>query len=151
MGKLPWAWTDETGVSAPLLEQQDPDLIPRPPVQPVRVVGPGRRERAYQEEIVALGRRGAALSTSLRNVQGDLESALLIERGTARFTDRLEDRLSKVESQKSRALVLVGSLQQEVLQVRAQLERAQSRLARVEPARRGLLQRLLGSLVSPRA
>jgi capsule polysaccharide export protein KpsE/RkpR len=59
--------------------------------------------------------------------------------------------LAKVESQKSRALVLVGSLQQEVLQVRAQLERAQSRLARVEPARRGLLQRLLGSLVSPRA
>ena len=151
MGKLPRTWTDETGVSAPLLEQQDSDLIPRPSVQPVRVVGPGRRERAYQEEIVALGRRGAALSASLRNARGDLESALLIERGTARFTDRLEDRLVQVESQKSRALVLVGSLQQEVLQVRAQLERAQSRLARVEPARRGLLQRLLGSLVSPRA
>ena len=117
----------------------------------MRVVGPGRRERAYQEEIVALGRRGAALSTSLRNAQGDLESALLIERGTARFTDRLEERMVQVESQKSRALVLVGSLQQEVLQVRAQLERAQSRLARVEPARRGLLQRLLGSFVSPRA
>jgi len=109
-------------------------------------VGPGRKERAYMEDIVALGRRGAALSNSLRQARGELESALLIERGTQRFTDRLEERLARTETQKARALVLVGSLQQEVAQMHSQLELAQGQLARLAAPKPGIARRLFKAL-----
>lgn len=109
-------------------------------------MGPGRKERAYMEDIAALGRRGAALSNSLRQARGELESALLIERGTQRFTDRLEERLARTESQKARALVLVGSLQQEVVQMHSRLELAQGQLARLAAPKPGIARRLFNAL-----
>ena len=115
-----------------------------------RVVGPGRRERAYQAEIAALGRRGADLSGQLHRVLGELDTAQLVERGTARFTDRLEERLQQAHAQQARALVLVGSLQQELSQVRVQLDQARSQLTRLEGARPPLLQRLWAALLPGR-
>lgn len=109
-------------------------------------MGPGRRERAYQAEIVDLGRRGATLSGQLHQVMGELETAQLVERGTARFTDRLEERVERAQAQKARALVLVGSLQQEVAQVRAQLAQARGQLALLECTPVPLLQRLVAAL-----
>ena len=124
------------------------ELVPRPPV---RVVGPGRRERAYQAEIAELGRRAASLSGDLGEArrelgatQRELEVARLVERGTDRLVGRLEERMERVEAQKSRALVLAGGLQAELEATRARLAEAEGRLRQLTPPRRGLVARLLG-------
>lgn len=109
-----------------------------------RVVGPGRKERAYQAQIAELGRRAADLSGQLGTTRRELEVARLVERGTDRLVGRLEDRLERSEAQKARALVLVGGLQAELEATRERLALAEAQLRQLPAPRRGLLSRLLG-------
>ena len=104
-------------------------LVPAPPP---RVVGPGRRERAYQLRIAGL--------------ESSLEAAALVERGSARRLDRMERKLDAVrevveiqEKKEKRLILALGALQRENELLREKLA------LRIEaPARRSLLARLLG-------
>lgn len=95
----------------------------------MRVVGPGRRERAYQERI-------AALEQSLDARSRALEEAALVERGTGRLLDRVEAELAEAREREAearrqlhRTLVLLGSVQREAEGLRHAL---------TAPARRAL-------------
>ncbi len=103
-------------------------------VPAVRVVGPGKRERAYLEKLAVLG--------------AELEAAALVERGSARRLDRMETKLlavreaAEAEVQKSHRLILaLGSLQREneLLREKLSLELATPALL---PPRRSWLARL---------
>jgi chromosome segregation ATPase len=122
--------------SEPVLELQ-----PRPGM---RVVGPGRKERAYQVQIAELGRRAADLSGQLGTTRRELEVARLVERGTDRLVGRLEQRLERADAQKARALVLVGGLQAELEATRERLALAEAKLRQLPAPRRGWMSRLLG-------
>lgn len=120
-------------------------LIPAGPGG-ARVIGPGRRERTYQRRISELegevDRRANALSTLRR----ELELTALVERGTGRWADRIEDRLDDARQQANRLLVTLGALQRENEALRAELDTARGRLARLStPApRRAWWRRALG-------
>lgn len=75
------------------------EIVPAPRPGPVRVVGPGRRERGYLERL-------AALEAELARERRALEAAELLERGSTRRLDRLEE-------QRGRLLVTLGALQRE--------------------------------------
>ena len=98
-----------------------------PRARGMRVVGPGRRERAYQDRI-------GALSTALDSAHRELEEASLVERGTGRYVDRVEaelvaarEREEEARQQLNRTLVLLGATQREVEGLRLALERALQR------------------------
>ena len=101
---------------------------PRGP-QVLRVVGPGRRERAYQERVAGLER--------------ELDAAALVERGSSRRLDRMERKLDAVreaaldlEQKEKRLILALGALQREN-------EILREKLALALPARRrSLLARL---------
>jgi hypothetical protein len=93
----------------------------------LRVIGPGRRERDYQERI-------GALEGSLDGLYRALDQAALVERGTSRFADRIEaeleatrDRETTARHQLHRTLVLLGAAQSEVENLRAALTAATRR------------------------
>lgn len=124
-------------------------LLPRVAPAP-RVVGPGRKERAYQEEIARLGREAALergrrkdLDLALQRRESELELAQLVERGSARLLDRLESDVDRTRQQEARALVLVGALQRENEHLRERLQVAEARLAALPAPRAGLLRRLV--------
>ncbi|MCA9003434.1 MAG: hypothetical protein KDB61_16030, partial [Planctomycetes bacterium] len=103
---------------------------------PVRVVGPGRRERAYQARIADLS-HDLELSQGARNrADRELEVARLVERGTRRFVDRLEDRIGLREEQARRALVLAGSLQRTNQLLEAKIARLENQLGRLAAPKR---------------
>src|SRR5690349_11729320 len=112
-----------------LVEEYVLNPAPRGP-QVLRIVGPGRRERAYQERVGSLER--------------ELEAASLVERGSARRLDRMERKLDAVreaaldlEQKEKRLILALGALQREN-------ELLRERLALALPApRRSLLARLL--------
>jgi hypothetical protein len=104
--------------------ERDVELTPQ-----VRVVGPGRLERGYQERIGRLERQASEKDDALG-------AASLIERGTERYVDRLEqerrvdrERLLKVQAQGNRLLVAMGAMQQENERLVGELHRAQGRIA----------------------
>lgn len=81
---------------------------PRP-----RVVGPGRKERAYLA-------RAEELERELARRARELEVAALCERGTRRAADRLERELTqrsaeaaRLDAEQKRLLVALGALQRE--------------------------------------
>jgi hypothetical protein len=111
----------------------------------LRVVGPGRREREYQERI-------GALEGSLDGLNRALDEASLVARGTGRIADRLEAELAAARTRETearqqlhRTLVLLGSAQHEVEGLRAVLASASRKAlaAAVEP-RPTWFARLLG-------
>jgi hypothetical protein len=78
------------------------ELVPMAP----RVVGPGRRERAYLERLDGL--------------RAELEAASLVERGSARRLDRMERKLAAVreaaaalEQREHRLILALGAMQRE--------------------------------------
>ena len=84
------------------------ELIPAP-----RVVGPGRRERAYLERI-------AELDAAVRARESELAAAGLVERGSTRRLDRMERKLDAVreaavavEQREKRLILALGALQRE--------------------------------------
>ena len=111
----------------------------------LRPVGPGRLERGYQRQIVRLNRDLEELQQGLLTLEGSLETARLIERGTGRYLDRLEAQRAKEQAQAKRLLVLVGSLQSENEHWREKVLRLENRLQRIEtkPERRPFWRRLL--------
>lgn len=112
-----------------------------------RVTGPGRLERSYQDRIrgleVEVERRVSALST----LRKELDVSQLVERGTARWADRVEDQVDIARRQANRLLVTLGALQRENEALRTELDGARSRLARLDSPgepRRSWWQRALG-------
>ena len=95
-----------------------------------RVVGPGRRERAYLERAAGLER--------------ELEAAALIERGSSRRLDRLErvvaaagEREEEMGKKERRLILALGALQREN-------ELLREKLSLALPPARSFLARLLG-------
>jgi hypothetical protein len=110
----------------------------------LRVVGPGRREREYQERI-------GALEGSLDGLHRALDEAALVERGTGRFADRIEAELEATRARETearhqlhRTLVLLGAAQREVEGLRAELCAATRKALTAAPPRRTWLARLMG-------
>jgi hypothetical protein len=112
-------------------------LIPVPRQGLPRVIGPGRIERGYRERIAAL--------------EGELDTARLVERGSGRRLDRLEgelarsgEALAEAQQVERRLILALGAIQGENAELRRRLDRAERLLAApAPPARRGLLSRLL--------
>jgi hypothetical protein len=146
-------------MNAPAL--RDVELTPRPAAR-MRVVGPGRRERAYLERVRELEQRSDLLGR-------ELDVSRRLERGCQRLIDRLEDRadadrerLAEAEQAQKRLVLALGALQRdnELLRERLALagpaparlssgDRATSRAA--ARRRRTWLDRLLGRSAAPRA
>jgi hypothetical protein len=109
-----------------------------------RVVGPGRRERAYVARIGELERR-------LGRADRELELAALVERGATRWLDRAERELDRTRAERSRLLVVLGALQRDNERLAERARALETRAAALEaPARAGFLARLLGR-AAPRA
>lgn len=96
-----------------------------------RVIGPGRRERMYQRRVSELEGEVDRRATALATLRRELEVTELVERGTGRLADRLEERLDGARQQANRLLVTLGALQRENEALRGELETAQGRLARI--------------------
>jgi hypothetical protein len=97
------------------------EIVPAP-----RVVGPGRKERAYLARLAGLER--------------ELEAASLVERGSARRLDRMERKLEAVreaaralEQKEHRLILALGAMQRENELLRERLVLA---LAPPKPAER---------------
>ena len=106
--------------------EREVEIVPVP-----RVVGPGRRERAYLARVAGLER--------------ELETLSLVERGSARRLDRMERKLAAtreaalaVEQQEKRLILALGALQRENEILREKLA-----LQLAPPKKRGLLAKLL--------
>jgi len=113
-------------VSDPARASGDFVLRPVPP----RVIGPGRRERAYRARITDLEcdlvrshTQRTALSQRLVVQERELHVAQRIERGCQRRIDRLEERVDRTEQQKARLILTLGGLQKENELLRAELDR----------------------------
>jgi len=109
------------------------ELVPRGP----RVVGPGRRERAYLEQLDALRRRLARTAERAHHVERELDTSQRLERGCQRLIDRMEngwsqdrERLDAAQAQQKRLILAMGALQKENELLQRKLE-----LAAAEPAR----------------
>jgi hypothetical protein len=116
-----------------------------------RVVGPGRLERQYQGRIADLEQGLSGADQASDGLRAELATARLIERGTGRFADRLEERLearreelAEVRAQGHRLMVALGALQQENSSLRAELDLARTKLAGLPVAPRSRWRRLLG-------
>ena len=131
-------------------------LRPFPAGGSARVVGPGRRERAYLKRLEAMGgqaertrRRAQELEQELRHSRLALDTSRRVEKGCQRRLDRMEERLERRESELSEAhqahkrlSLALGAMQREVEILR---ERAQVRLP--GPAHLSLWERLIGRTV----
>jgi hypothetical protein len=117
----------------------DVEFTPR-----LRTIGPGRRERQYMASIEQLEREALEKDSAL-------DAATLIERGTERYVDRIEqervadrERLQQVQAQGNRLLVAMGAMQKENERLVGDLQRANGRIAAAQtPGVFGLLRRML--------
>jgi hypothetical protein len=114
-------------------------LVPAPPRVPLvpRVIGPGRRERRYLEQIAERERA--------------LEAAALVERGSARRLDRMERKLDAVregalaaEQREKRLILALGALQREneLLREKLALGAGAARPRLAQPKKRSFLSRV---------
>lgn len=90
------------------------------PTPPPRVVGPGRRERQYQQRVAALERDVELRERELTLRTRELEVSALVERGAVRAATKLEHKLAdagaaaeKLQQAQNRLLVALGALQRE--------------------------------------
>jgi len=119
----------------PLAMEREVEIRPVPPSVPrpiQRIVGPGRRERAYLAQVAALER--------------EIETISLVERGSARRLDRMERKLAatreaalELERREKRLILALGALQRENEILREKLA-----LQLAPPRKRTLLAKLLG-------
>jgi len=121
------------------------ELVAGEPTEALRVVGPGRKERAYKEQIHLLEQEA--------EVKGQaLETAALIERGSRNLLDRMERQLDSGEealererAASRRVCVMLGALQRESEVLREELGAAKAQLAQLgRPRPKRLWRRLLG-------
>jgi hypothetical protein len=123
-------------------------IVPRAPAAPLKLVGPGRRERAYLERVAALEEerdRSRAQCTEIadraKKMEAELDLVSLLERGAERRLNRAERELARsqaqvreIEQREHRLILALGALQNEN-------QRLGAELARLETAQR----RALGS------
>jgi hypothetical protein len=105
----------------------------------LKVVGPGRRERGWREEVGRLDRR-------LEQAGRELETARLVERGSQRLLDRVEEELvrergelGRLRQAQARLVLAMGALQRENEALRGRVA-----LLDAPPRRRAWWARLLG-------
>ncbi|MCC7013458.1 MAG: hypothetical protein IT454_12915 [Planctomycetes bacterium] len=131
------------------------ELTPAP-----RVVGPGRRERAYLERTAELERAQAEAARALERLTRELDIAERIERGSARLVDRLEAAVAgerelklRAEEAQKRLLLALGAVQRDNQALRSEVARLEARArALPEPlARPRGLARLFSRRSAPRA
>ena len=128
--------------SLPKLHNQA-DRAPRP----LKSVGPGRLERAYQSQVARLSRELNAIQEAQVGTDRELDMARLVERGTRRFVDRMEDQVQRREAKARRALVLAGTLQQDNQVLQAKIQQLEGRLQRLAaPTEPSLAQRVWSRL-----
>ena len=128
------------------------EIVPQPRRTPVRVVGPGRRERAYLEKLARLESDLCANEAARVALARSLETAALIERGSTRRLDRLErevedgeERRRALEQEEHRLILALGALQRENEILREKLALLAARApSRALPDRRSFWSRLLG-------
>ena len=128
------------GVAHDVLHRPDLGLDEGEPVVELvpRVVGPGRRERAYLERQVQLEQALGAAEQRAEKGERELQVAQLLERGADRRLDKLEGDLDRERGQQKRLLLAMGAMQQELQGLRSQV----ARLSAPEPPKRSLLARL---------
>jgi hypothetical protein len=100
-GRDELALHDAFSSAEPCEELSIVEIIPRARPTPLRLVGPGRRERAYLEQAAALEQRLARSRSERRELEErarDFEARLalvsLLERGAERRLDRVEQELA---------------------------------------------------------
>ncbi|HPF15697.1 MAG TPA: hypothetical protein PLJ12_15645, partial [Planctomycetota bacterium] len=86
-------------------------------------------------QIARLSRDMEALQGVHHSLEAELDVARLVERGTARYVERVETRMQAEQAQTRRLLVLMGSLQRENERLASRVDNLQARLGRIEPAR----------------
>ena len=79
----------------------------------LRVVGPGRIERRYLERIAELEHGQRLAAEDGRRLAEEIEAARLLERGSGRLLDRLEERLAESQAMERRLSLALGALGQE--------------------------------------
>jgi hypothetical protein len=109
-----------------------------------RVVGPGRRERAYLARV-------AELEATLAAKARELDASTRLERGCQRLLDRLEhhvdldrEQLVQLQQQQKQLILALGAAQREVEMLREQLLLAAQAPRQLRAGRAGWLARLLG-------
>jgi hypothetical protein len=110
------------------------ELVPRESAPALRVVGPGRRERAYLRQISELGAELHALDAAQSEAARELRVARLVERGAGRWMDRMDRELERSRQQGNRLLVALGASQRETAQLREELAAARARIRSLAPA-----------------
>jgi hypothetical protein len=108
-----------------------------------RTIGPGRIEGRYLKRIAALERRQEASEVKDRRLARELEAAHLVERGSMRLLDRMEDRLEKNQTVERRLILALGALQQENTLLVRQVARLEAPRSERNGGRLGLLGRWL--------
>jgi hypothetical protein len=122
-------------------------ILPVQNSQDLKAVGPGRLERAYQTQVARLSRELHAIQEAQVCGERKLGTASLVERGTQRYVDRIEAQVQRREAKSRRALVLVGTLQQDNQILQARVQQLENRLKRLAaPQTSTLAQRVLSRL-----
>lgn len=103
-----------------------------------RVVGPGRREQGYREQILRLeAERARALAEQAR-LGEQLEWSGRVERGSQRRAERLEGELRASEEAQKRLLLALGAVQRENELLRQRVDAlAAAPVAQLESGARG--------------
>ena len=78
-----------------------------------RVVGPGRREQGYREQILRLEAERARAVAEQARLGEQLEWSGRVERGSQRRAERLEGELRASEEAQKRLLLALGAVQRE--------------------------------------
>lgn len=100
-------------------ESGSPAVEWQPAETQLRIVGPGRKERILRSEI-SEEREGR------ERAERALETAQLVERGTNRYVDRVEQGRELERAQNQRLLVALGAMQESNQALRLELEAAKA-------------------------
>lgn len=117
-------------------ESGEPAVEWRPVDQPLRVIGPGRQERQLRGQIESLEGELALANEHQAHAERSLEVAQLVERGTARFVDRVENEIELAHQQIRRLATALGALTAENETLHAQLGTQRRLVQRLESAER---------------
>ena len=108
----------------------------RPIDAPLRIVGPGRQEVRLRGRIDELESHLAEASERQSEAERSLEIAGLVERGTARFVDRVEAENEQSQKQIRRLAAALGALASENEKLHAELSAERQRGKRLDPGPR---------------
>ena len=110
-----------------------------------RIVGPGRRERAYLEQV-------ADLEATLAARSNELAASTRLERGCQRLIDRLEhhidadrEQVARLHRQQKQLILALGAAQREVELLRDQLRLAAQAPKQLAAPRSNWFARLFGT------